>query len=155
MIGEQMANHSTSPIPSNIEDLAWIDGRWSGYYGEERIEEHWSKPDGGTIMGMFRWFRDGKVYFFELFTVEEEENSLVLRIKHFHPGLEGWEEKNDSVTFDLTEMGKTRVVWSRRDKGPMWLIYEKDWDRLQGWFEKPDDEPDKVARFDYQLMPAP
>jgi hypothetical protein len=147
-----MATHEIAPIAASIKDLAWIEGQWTGNYGEEGIEEHWSSPNSGTIMGMFRWFRGGGVYFFELFTIEEEDGGLVLRIKHFHPGLRGWEEKDDSVTFDLSENGGSRAVWSRRgDKGPSWLIYERDWDRLQGWFERPDDAPDKVVRFDYRL----
>ena len=104
-------------------------------------------------MGMFRWFRDGKPLFFELFTVEEEGDSLVLRIKHFHPGLRGWEEKDASVTFDLTGLSASRVEWFMRgEKGPKWLIYKRDGTNLQGWFEKPEDSAHQSDRFNYTAL---
>ncbi len=81
---------------ASIGDLAWLAGHWRGQDGNDIIEEHWSEPQAGTLMCMFRWIHDNKVRFFELVTIEtDEDGQLRLRIKHFNPGLRGWEEKDE------------------------------------------------------------
>lgn len=145
-----MAEYPRQPTPATCSELAWLKGDWHGEHHGERIEEHWSAADAGTIMGMFRWVRNGKLYFYELLAIEEEAGSLVKRVKHFHPGLKGWEEKDDSVTFDLVSVSPDRSAWFRRGgKTPLWLVYERSGDVLQAWFEKPDEEANPDDRFTY------
>lgn len=149
-----MAEMNTSPIEASISDLAWIEGRWKGECNGEPIEEHWSAPDGGSIMGMFRWIRDCKIRFFELFTVEQEGGGLALRIKHFHPGLKGWEGKDESATFDLVDQRDGEAVWLRRgEKKPALLIYRRSGSRINAWFQDPGSPPADDDRFEYTLMP--
>jgi len=103
-------------------------------------------------MGMFRWIRQEKVHFFELLTIEEESGSLVMRIKHFNPGLKGWEEKDDCVTLDLVALLAERATWYMRGGDePKWLICQRGGDRLQAWFDKVGEKPDPAKRFDYSL----
>jgi len=63
----------------------------------------------GSMMGMFRLVKDDKVTFYELFRIAEENGSLVLRLKHFHPDMKGWEEKDATVTFPLLKISKDEV----------------------------------------------
>ena len=81
--------------------MAWMAGRWVGEHEGDRFEEWWSEPHAGMMLGMFRWHRDGEPRFYELMSMEPDEARLVFRIKHFAPGLVGWEEKDAAVTFDL------------------------------------------------------
>ena len=39
----------------SVFDLSWLSGAWYGQVGDDLIEEHWSGPAAGTLMGMFRW----------------------------------------------------------------------------------------------------
>ncbi|HET6381407.1 MAG TPA: DUF6265 family protein [candidate division Zixibacteria bacterium] len=85
--------HPTQPIAATADDLAWLTGRWLGGDGADRLEEVWIAPHAGTLPGMFRWHRNGQPRFYELMSVEPEGSGLVCRIKHFDPGLRGWQEK--------------------------------------------------------------
>ena len=67
---------------------------------------------GSSMLGMFRFVKDGKVVFYELMTIAEENKSLVLKIKHFNPDLSGWEEKNISQNFPLVRMTPTEAFFA-------------------------------------------
>ena len=60
----------TQPIDAAAGDVAWMAGRWVGEYDGDRIEEWWSEPHAGMLLGMFRWHRDGEPRFYELMSME-------------------------------------------------------------------------------------
>jgi hypothetical protein len=90
--------------PAKIADVAFIAGHWQGEALGGKTEEIWSPPQAGSLMGVFRLITDDKVAFYEILTITEEANSLVLRIKHFHPDLKGWEEKDEVRVFPLVRV---------------------------------------------------
>ena len=90
---------------ATISDMAWLAGHWVGPALGGEAEEIWSPPKAGSMMGMYRLVRDGKVVFYELQTLVQEGGSLVLRLKHFNPDLTGWEEKQKTVDFRLVGIG--------------------------------------------------
>lgn len=138
-----------SPPSPALTDLAWIAGNWVGGEDEALIHEHWSVPESNTMMGMFRLVQDGKVVFYEFMTLTQEESGPVLRIKHFDPGLEGWEEKNESVVFDLKETGTRRAVFETLVEGnPENLVYERSDDELVITLIKP--AKDSRSEFRYR-----
>ena len=94
---------SDSPM-ATIWDVAWIAGHWVGEAFGGTGEEIWTEPAGGAMMGMYRITKDGEVGFYEFLTISEADSSLVLRLKHFHADLKGWEEKDDMVTFPLVRI---------------------------------------------------
>jgi hypothetical protein len=134
-------------------DLAWLSGSWAGEKDGEPIEEHWSAAAGGAMMGMFRWLKEEKVFFYEFMTVEREEEGLVLRIKHFHPGLIGWEEKEDAFVCVLTEVGPNRAVFAaRNEKEPLWLVFEGTEGGLEIHFDAEGKTPDPAERFRFKRV---
>jgi hypothetical protein len=92
---------------ARIEAIAWLAGRWVGGDPGESTEEIWSPPVGNSMMGIFRLVKNGKVIFYEFCTITEENESLVLKIKHFDSRLNGWEEKNVAVIFPLVKLAAT------------------------------------------------
>lgn len=92
-----------------IEDFAWIAGHWQGEAMGGTFEETWNPPMGGEMMGMFKFASEGKVRFYEVLTIVPENNSFVLRLKHFSPGLVGWEEKEDSIEFPLVKCSDSLI----------------------------------------------
>ncbi|HYI92798.1 MAG TPA: DUF6265 family protein [Bryobacteraceae bacterium] len=94
---------------ATIQDVAWLEGHWQGTALGGTADEYWSSPMAGSMMGMFRLVKDDKVTFYELFRIAEENGSLVLRLKHFHPDMKGWEEKDATVTFPLLKISKDEV----------------------------------------------
>jgi hypothetical protein len=58
---------SSNPAPA---DLAWMSGDWETTRGTAQVDEHWTQPAGGMLMGMSRTVRDGKTRFFEYLRIE-------------------------------------------------------------------------------------
>ena len=82
---------------AKIADLAWLAGSWRGAGLGGVNEELWSAPAGGTMMGMYRLLKDERVVFYELLTLGESGGGLLITLRHFHPDLRGWEERDDTV----------------------------------------------------------
>ena len=53
------------------------------------------------MMGSFRMIENDTVNFYELMTITEQDESLILKLKHFSSDLKGWEEKDTTVDFPL------------------------------------------------------
>jgi len=96
---------------ATITDVSWISGHWRGEGLGGVCEEIWSPPLGNNMMGMFRFFKDGKLVFYEFETIVEESNSLNLKLKHFNPDFVGWEEKDVSVNFPLISYTEKEAVF--------------------------------------------
>jgi hypothetical protein len=122
------------------DDLSWLEGSWKGRLGEETIEETWSPPGGGTLMGMFRWIKEDRVSFYELIVIEQAEEGVMMRIKHFSPGLKGWEEKDRAVDFLLVQLDGTEAVFFQMGRQDQWLVYRLDGpDHLSVFFHSEED----------------
>ncbi len=68
-----------------VEDLAWMTGTWSS----AGLEENWAIPKNGSMVARVRGFSpDGTTNMIELISIEEENDSLVLRLKQWNPGME-------------------------------------------------------------------
>ena len=75
---------------ASIEDISWVAGHWRGEALGGITEEIWSPPLGGSMMGSFKLVVNDEVNFYELETISEENESLLLKIKHFDAALTGW-----------------------------------------------------------------
>ena len=104
-------NGGKSP-EATLSDVSWISGYWKGEALGGIIEEIWSDPYGNSMMGSFKLVSEGKVSFYELCTISEENNTLILRIKHFSSDLKGWEEKDDSEEFKLVKLDKNKAYFN-------------------------------------------
>lgn len=89
---------------ATIEDVAWLAGTWRGEGLGGTVEEIWSAPSGGAMMGMFKLVKEGKPGLYEFELIVEEEGSLTLKLKHFDAGLASWEEKDEYVSFPLVKL---------------------------------------------------
>lgn len=52
-----------------------------------------------------------KVIFYEIETISEENETIILRLKHFHCDLIGWEEKDKTVDFKLLIVTTDKVYF--------------------------------------------
>lgn len=150
-----MEKYPSEPLTDpTVADLAWLTGNWRGQLAGDLIEEFWSSPAAGTLVGMFRWAQGDGVRFYELLVVEAGARGLVLRIKHFNPGLQGWEEKDEAVNFDLVALTGQEAVFLRRGgEEPLWLIYRREGRAiLVAYFAKEGQEFDPADAFHYELV---
>jgi len=98
-------------LKPTLENIRWIAGTWKGEAFGGITEEIWSEPLGGSMMASFKLVVNGKVQFYEIETIVEENNSLILRLKHFNNNLKGWEEKDDTVDFPLISVTKNKATF--------------------------------------------
>ncbi len=145
-----MPKFSTESLPTpHFLDLHWIAGVWIGESETVVAEEHWSAAQGEVYMGMFRMLRDGRPAFYEFMTIAVEGEEVVLRIKHFYPGLKGWEAKDDSVIFVLVDLEIDKAVFYQRDlPDDKWMVYHRAGTTLTAHFETIEgEEPDSKFEF--------
>jgi hypothetical protein len=96
---------AAQPRPkATLADMKWLEGRWCGNALGGFVEELWSEPRGGAMMGMFRLVKGNDPVFYEFLHVVEVEGSLAIRLKHFNRDLTGWEEKAQVREFKLVSI---------------------------------------------------
>lgn len=62
---------------SKISELAWLSGDWqTAPGGRARIEEHWTLPAGGTMIGMGRTVVGDKTAEFEYLRIEQRGDGI-------------------------------------------------------------------------------
>ena len=145
--------------PLTALNLGWLTGSWVGTIGDDRIEIHWSTPDGDTLMGMFRWMKDDAVYMYEFITIESESGTgqLVMRIKHFNEGLVAWEDQREATVF-LLETADTLNVSFRIQNSENFtrMIFElvNDGNTLRHLMQM-DPQGHREMEFVYQRLEVP
>lgn len=136
----------------NVQDFAWFTGQWSGMCGNDPVDEHWSTPAGGVLMGMFRWLKNDTLFIYEFLTIEPGGDGVVLRIKHYGLGGIGTEEKTESTEFVLErlEAEEARFLFrSSPDKFRRLIYRQPDPTQLVVIMEL-DAQRERVLEFHYQ-----
>jgi hypothetical protein len=141
-----------SVVKAGLKDIKWIAGKWQGRALGGEFEETWNPPRGDSMMGMFKLVVDGKMRFCELLLIQPQGESLVLRLKHFSPGLVGWEEKEQSIEFPLLAIQENRVqfdglTFERISQDEMHILVSVK----QG--EQPNELKFECHRFDEKATP--
>jgi hypothetical protein len=106
----RFAKASEDP-PAGLAGLAWLEGHWrSG--GEDAFDETWLPAGGGSMAAVSRLVHGGKANLYELSAIEETDAGLVLRIRHFGPGLEPWKSEAEATpTWALSKSAPNEVVF--------------------------------------------
>lgn len=105
----------TTTSPASIEDAAWLTGRWVGEGFGGEMEEVWSPPVGGQMVGHFRHWRDGQPQFYEIMLLDVVDGGVRLRVKHFDPDFTGWEERGEWHTFEPVLASGDRLLFDGLD----------------------------------------
>ena len=107
---------SKAPQDVSLKELAFISGHSQGELEGGIAEENWSEPAGDSMMGIYRYVKDGKVQMYEMMAIEQTAKGPVLRLKYFNAGLEGWEDKTQVWNFPLARFNAGEAVFERPDK---------------------------------------
>ena len=101
---------------------SWMAGSWSGTAGGVKMEEHWTAPDGGLMLGMHRDVAPGGKASFEFLRIEKKGDALVYQAM---PG------GRSATPFTLKTSTADRVVFENRAHDfPQRIIYWRDGARL-------------------------
>jgi hypothetical protein len=61
----------------DVDRLAWLEGTWQGVTGGVAMEETWSSPAGGGLVGMHRDTKAGRMISYEFFRIVARDTSGV------------------------------------------------------------------------------
>lgn len=103
--------------PASINDLNWMTGNWAGDLGPNQLEENWIMAEGGSIAAMVRMTGNGTTSMFEMITIEEVDDSLVLHIQQFDPGFVA--RTPEPQKMELVEITGNRVKFEAVSEGGM------------------------------------
>ena len=117
LLGNASSQNVTSPVRS-ITELSWISGDWQTPLGARVIEEHWTQPAGGSMMGMSRTVGGEKTIEFEYLRIEQRADGIyyVAHPKARCPGTD----------FKLTRVTSSEVIFENPEHDfPKRIIYRK------------------------------
>ena len=105
-----------------IADLAWMAGDWQTPAGGRRqVDEHWTAPLGGVMMGVSRTVTGGKMTEFEYLRIVERADG-VFYIAHPNARTPGTEFKLTKLTGDQATFENPQHDFPKR------ILYKKNAD---------------------------
>ncbi|HJZ81752.1 MAG TPA: DUF6265 family protein [Pyrinomonadaceae bacterium] len=111
---------SLRPIPAaTISDLSWLAGAWqSPPGGRAQIEEIWTPPAAGAMLGMSRTIAGDKMVEFEFLRIEQRGNDL-----YYVASPAG---RCPATDFKLTRLSSQEAVFENPEHDfPKRIIYRK------------------------------
>ena len=107
-----VASTALGASPSGeLEALGWLAGEWQGDGPTGRVDVFWLPPGAGTMAGVFRRIREGRVLGYTIATVVETDGSLALRFKRFDHGLAGRESQESPTPRRLVTLSDSEVAF--------------------------------------------
>jgi hypothetical protein len=135
-----------------VSDLAFISGHWRGGVTGGLFDEEWSPPSADNMMGMFRYMEGGTVKFYEFMVIEATSAGPVLRLRHFDPGLVGWEEKDAALSLPVSGFTEKQVVFASADNSTRLTYRRSSPDMLTVILERNAGGHKGRQEFEYSLM---
>jgi hypothetical protein len=103
-----------APTP-DAATLSWMSGSWAGSQGGTDMEEVWTTPKGGSLLGLHRDVSGGRTISYEFFRIEAAPG-----------GLTYWAspQGRPATPFRMVESGKDRIVFENREHDfPTRILY--------------------------------
>ncbi len=75
-MGARPAQPELAPAAA-IGDLQWLAGAWRGTAGTASVEEHWTRPEGGAMLGLGRTVRQGRMVGFEFLRIVTRGEAII------------------------------------------------------------------------------
>jgi hypothetical protein len=103
--------------PAAIGQMAWLTGCWVQAKPNGSVEELWMSPGGGTMLGLGRTVRDGKLREYEFVRIVEADGSLAFVAKP---------SGQDEATFPLKAITPAEAVFENPAHDfPQRVIYRR------------------------------
>ena len=114
--------HFVLVLMIGLDELTWMSGNWSGVADKTQMEEYWTAPKQGTMIGLHRDVTGDKVQF-EFLRIVKEKDGVVY---YASPG-----GRHPATAFRLIESRPGRAVFANPEHDfPQRIIYWKDGFRL-------------------------
>lgn len=101
-----------------LDDLAWMAGTWRGSADDVSMEEFWTGPLGGIMLGLHRDVYPDRSAFFEYLRIEQRDPGVVYVASP---------RGRDATEFVLVSAGPTEVVFENPEHDfPQRIIYRRE-----------------------------
>ena len=105
---------------ASVDRLRWMAGVWAGTKDGVQMEEHWSTPDGGGLIGMHKDSKNGRMTSWEFFRIVPADSGGVCYMTS--------PLGHTPTPFCAIELTDSRVVFENREHDfPQRILY---------WMEK-------------------
>lgn len=126
-------------------DVAWLSGCWEGASPERTVEEQWTAPRGGTMLGLGRTVRGERTVDHEFVLIREQDGRLAYEA---HPAGQA------STVFLSTDVSPSRVVFEDKAHDyPQQVGYQRRGpDTLVAWIDGTDNGKARRVEFRYRRV---
>ena len=133
---------------TGIDRVAWLQGCWEMASGPRLVEEQWTRPRGGIMLGVGRTTRDGRLMEYETIVLSEKDGTLAYEA---HPS------GQTPAVFTLREIDEGRVLFANDTHDfPQRIGYRTDGaNRLLAWVEGTMNGTARRIDFTYQRVACP
>jgi hypothetical protein len=122
----------------SIDSLAWLAGCWEGKGEEGVVDEQWSRPAGGSLVGASRIVKGDRTVSTEFLQISEAAEGLVLTI---HP------LGQPAVSYRLKSSGRTSAVFENPAHDfPRRIVYQRKGGNLTVRAEGDDSDRRRAIR---------
>ena len=133
-----------SAQPTGIQRAAWLQGCWEASLPARTVEEMWTRPRSGSMLGASRTIRDGKLTEYELVVLREQGDQLAYVA---HPSGQA------PATFLSTRTTSTELVFENPAHDfPQQIGYRRDGDSLLAWISGSQNGKTRRAEFPYKRV---
>jgi hypothetical protein len=112
-----LAATATATCPAHaasLADIAFLKGNWVSDRSGFVIEESWTDPQAGVIVGMSRGVQNDAVRFLRFAVVEQAGDTVTMRFKRYNPDYSSWETDGPSV-MRLTSATRDTIIFNATD----------------------------------------
>ena len=129
---------------AGIQRVAWLQGCWELSVPERTVEEQWMAPRAGSMMGMSRTVRGGKLVAYEMVLIREEGLALAY---------EAQPSGQPAATFLSTTVTGSQIVFENPSHDfPQQIGYQIREDALLAWIAGSQNGKTRRVEFPYKRV---
>lgn len=101
------------PVRASIDDVRWLEGYWIGKMPEGPVEQYYLPPAADQMPSFVRSLNDKGIIFYEISAFVERGGTIFIRLRHFTPGLIGWEDGSRPIERPLLAIEGGNLFFDR------------------------------------------
>jgi len=128
----------------DLNQLSWMTGSWFSESSGKQVDEHWTHPAGGSIMGVHRDISGGKTVFYEFLRIEKRPDGIFY--------LASPKGRNPPTEFKLVQTESRRATFENpKHDFPQRIIYWRaDDGSLRARIEGKEGDKQKASEWSWQ-----
>ncbi len=138
---------ASAQAPATIDSAAWLQGCWELTDRNRTVEEIWTTPKGGSMIGVSRTIRDGKLTEYETIVLREQGDRLAYIA---HPS------GQSTATFLSTQVTDRELLFENRTHDfPQQIGYTRKAGTLLAWVSGTANGKTRRIEFPYLRVKCP